>query len=111
MKIHIDDMEISCIIGLLDFERETEQRVILTIEIDYHHTKEHFIDYGEVASSIKAHLRKRKYLLLEEALSGIKALLFQQFPSIEILKIKISKPDILHDCSVGLSERWINTSL
>ena len=109
MRIHIDDLEISCIIGLLDFEREIEQRVLLTIEIEYPYTDSHFIDYSLVALEVEKHLKKSKYTLLEESLSGIKTLLFQHFPSIETLKVKISKPDILPSCSVGLSASWINT--
>jgi len=108
MRIHIDDLEIFCIIGVLDFERETEQRVLLTIEIEYPYTASHFIDYSLIVLEIEQHLKKSKYELLEEALSGIKVLLFQYFPSIGTLNIKISKPDILHQCNVGVSEVWTN---
>ncbi len=108
MRIHIDALEVSCIIGLLDFERETEQKVLLDIEIDYTYGEGNFLDYGKVTSDIKQHLREKKYLLLEEALLGIKALLFTHFPTIEVLGIKLSKPDILPQCSVGLSGEWTN---
>jgi len=109
MRIHIDALEISCIIGLLDFERETEQKVLLDVEIDYIYGEGSFLDYSKVASDIEQHLREKKYLLLEEALLGIKTLLFTHFPAIEMLGIKLSKPDILPQCSVGLSGKWTNT--
>ena len=109
MRIHIDDLQISCIIGLLDFERDAPQRVMLTLEIDYTYSKEHFLDYSLIANQVETHLKEEKYLLLEEALIGIKTVLFKVFPLIEQLKIKISKPDILPHCSVGLSGSWTNT--
>ena len=106
MRIHIEQLELSCIIGLLDFERERVQRVILDIEIDYPYTQDSFIDYSHIATEVTLHLQKARYLLLEEALLGIKELLCQHYPQIETLEVKLSKPDILPHCSVGLSERW-----
>ena len=109
MTIHIDKLDIACIVGLLDFEREREQRVLLSLEIDYPYSTDHFLDYGKVVFMIEQNLKTEKYLLLEEALLGIKTVLFNAFPLIERLQIQIRKPDILPHCSVGLSEQWFNT--
>jgi len=109
MKIHIDHLELSCIIGLLDFEREREQQVILDIDADYHYTQASFIDYSRIVTLVTADLKSSKYLLLEEALLGIRDLLFQTFPQIQKLSVRISKPAIIPHCSVALSESWINT--
>ncbi len=106
MKIHIDTLEVYCIIGLMDFEREVEQKVLLDVEILYTYKEGSFLDYSKLADQIIQHLKKEKYLLLEEALIGIKALLFKHYPVIEELKLKLSKPNILPHCSVGLSEAW-----
>ncbi len=110
MRIHIDDLEIFCIIGLLDFEREKEQRVLLAIEIEYTYTDSYFIDYSTIIYEIESHLKKSKYKLLEEALWGIKTLLFEKYTTIETLLIKITKPDILPSCNVGISKYWVNIS-
>ena len=109
MKIHIERLEIFCIIGVLDFEREGHQRVLLDLEIEYCYTKEEFLDYSKIASTLEVHLKREKYLLLEEALLGIREMLFVDFPMIKTLHIKLSKPDILPRCSVGLSGEWVNT--
>jgi len=109
MKIHIDNFEVHCIIGLLDFERDSEQQVLLDIEIQYTYIQGEFLDYSRVTDLIRAHLKKEKYLLLEEALAGIKVLIFQEFPLVELLSIKMAKPNILPHCSVALSETWPNT--
>ena len=111
MKIHIESLEIFCIIGVLDFERESQQRVLLDLEIEYHYEKEGFLDYSKVASELAAHLKREKYLLLEEALLGIKKVLFADFPMIDTLHVKLSKPDILPQCSVGLSGEWVHPKI
>jgi len=108
MKIHIDGLEICCIIGVLDFERELQQKVLLDLELEYQYTKGEFLDYGKIATDLETHLKREKYLLLEEALLGIKEMLFADFPTIKTLHIKLSKPDILPQCSVGLSGKWVN---
>ncbi len=109
MKIHIDALEIGCIIGVLDFERELQQKVLLDLELEYQYKKGEFLDYGKITNDLEAHLKKERYLLLEEALLGIKEMLFAEFPTIKTLYIKLSKPDILPQCSVGLSGQWVNS--
>ena len=110
MKIHIDGLEIFCIIGLLDFERELEQKIQLNIELDYIYKEGVYLDYADIANKIEQHLKREKYLLLEEALIGMKTFLLKNYPVIKQLKIKISKPDILPHCTVGISEMWTNRS-
>ena len=108
MKIHIEGLEILCIIGVLDFEREHQQRVLLDLEIQYPYKERGFLDYSEITSRLETHLKREKYLLLEEALLGIKKILFTEFSAIDTLHVKLSKPDILPQCSVGLSAEWVN---
>ena len=106
MKIHIDNLEIKCIIGLLDFEREHTQRVRLDIQVDYPYKFGDFLDYSQMVELVTSHLQGQRYELLEDALTGIKTLLFKRYETIEHLHIKLSKPDILPNCSVALSESW-----
>ncbi len=106
MKIEIQDLTFSCIIGLLDFERVKKQKVIVNISIDYNYTKDNFINYTEVASSVKQHIINSKFELLEDALNSSKEIILQEFCNIKKLYIKISKPDILDDCIVSLSDNW-----
>jgi dihydroneopterin aldolase len=55
---------------------------------------------------IKIEIREERYLLLEEALLDLKEKISKTYPAIETLKLKISKPDILKNCSVALSHTW-----
>ena len=106
MTIHVEALEFDVIIGLLDFERDRPQRVIIDLEASYDYTDEDFIDYADMVFLIQKELKDKRYKLLEEALLGVKTLLCMTYPQIQTLTLKISKPDILPQCSVALSESW-----
>jgi dihydroneopterin aldolase len=106
MTIHIESLKIDAIIGLLDFEREYEQRVTVDIEADYAYDGQFFVDYAELAEMVELRIKKKRFLLLEEALLDLKTEIVEIYPAISRLKLKISKPDILKNCIVGLSQSW-----
>jgi len=107
MTIHIEALTLDVIIGLLDFEREHTQKVIIDLEAAYSYTEEHFIDYADIVILIEEELKKKRYELLEEALLGLKNRIASIYPQIETLSLKITKPDILPLCHVALSEQWV----
>jgi len=102
MKIEINNLTFKCIIGILVFERIKKQKVIINVSFDYIFSKDFFIDYSEVSNIIKTTMKEKKFLLLEDAILFINNLLTNKYP-ISNLQIKISKPDILKDCIVTLS--------
>ena len=102
MKIEISDLNFKCIIGILDFERIKKQRVIINISFEYGFSKDLFIDYSEISNLIKSVMKKEKFLLLEDAILHLKNLLNNSY-QISNLYIKISKPNILKNCIVSLS--------
>jgi len=106
MFIHIDRLAFETIIGLLDFERDRPQRVIVDLEASYDYDHGHFINYADIVLHIQNELKEKKYKLLEEALLGLKERIHSHYPTLNTLKIKISKPDILPDCNVALSQNW-----
>jgi dihydroneopterin aldolase len=103
MQIQIEDLRFQTIIGLLDFERVTPQDVIVYITIEYIF-QDLFIDYAEVAETTKSHLQESKFLLIEDALGSLSKHLKEKFPLINTLSLKITKPSILPDCKVSVSE-------
>ena len=106
MTIHIDALQFDVIIGLLDFERERPQRVIIDLEASYDYSNENFINYADIVFLIQQDLKEKRYELLEESLLGLKNILFTTYPQLKTLKLKIAKPDILAECSVALSHSW-----
>jgi dihydroneopterin aldolase len=104
MTIHIEDLRFKCIIGLLEFERHTPQEVIVTLELDYDYSDtDTFINYADLAKLIEMHLQEKKYELLERALNELFETISTRYTSITRLFLKISKPDILPNCRVSVS--------
>ena len=106
MTIHIEELTFDVIIGLLDFERDKPQRVTINLEASYEYTHDHFIDYADMVNVIQQELKAKRYTLLEDALLGLKEILYTRHSSLQTLWIKISKPDILPHCTVSLSKTW-----
>jgi len=106
MTIHIEDLSFDVIIGLLDFERDKPQRVIINLEASYDYSDNKFIDYADMVLLIQNELKEKRYELLENALLGLKEILYRTYPHLKTLSLKISKPDILPECTVSLSKTW-----
>ena len=106
MTIHIEDLTFDVIIGLLDFERDRPQRVIINLQASYDYNDDQFIDYADMVLLIQNELKEKRYELLENALLGLKEVLYTAYPGLQTLSLKISKPDILSQCTVSLSKTW-----
>jgi len=106
MTIHIEDLTFDVIIGLLDFERDRPQRIIINLEASYEYKDGQFIDYADMVLLLQNELKEKRYELLENALLGLKELLSTTYPQLQTLFLKISKPDILPQCTVSLSKTW-----
>jgi len=103
LTIYIEDLKFQCIIGILDFEREKAQDVILNLTINYEY-KDEFINYADVVNIVKSSMIENKFLLIEDALSDLSKTLQKEFPRINTLYLKITKPSILPDCKVSVSD-------
>ena len=105
MRIHIEDLKFQCIIGILDFERTKIQNVVLNITIDYEYKNE-FINYADVVHLLKTTMCEKKFLLIEDALIKLSNILQKEFSEINTLYLKITKPSILPDCKVSVSNTY-----
>jgi len=104
MTIGIRDLTFECILGILDFERETPQRVIVDVQIGYRFHPDAFLDYAEAVRLIRSVMTNGKFGLVEEALEAVSGSLETAFPMIETLTITITKPDILPDCRISVTK-------
>ena len=106
MTILIEKLELDVTIGILDFERNSKQKVIVETKINYNYAKDYFIDYTQIISLIENLLETKKYYLLEEAILDIGENILSKYPQIVSLYLKISKPDIVKNGVVGISKLW-----
>ena len=104
MYVSIDNLTFKTIIGILPFEREKKQKVIVDIEFTYKFKKNQkdFIDYSHVANMAKLIIKKEKFKLIEDAIIYLQRALKNEF-KLNNLKVKITKPDILKECLVSVS--------
>lgn len=100
MQSHIKiKLKFKCIIGILDFERQKKQVVIIKIKAK----SDIFLDYAQVTKHIKQIYKKQKFQTIEESLEFSSQGLKQAFPQIYELKITVIKPHIIKNTKVGAS--------
>ncbi len=105
--IYIEELQVEAIIGILDFEREKSQRIIVNCILTYEKEGEVFLDYAKVSHLIEKILIDRQFLLIEDALDTVINMLKKHFLGIKSIKLKLSKPDILTNCTVSVEKKTI----
>ncbi len=105
MRIHIERLSFEAIIGILEHERVSAQEIVINLWIDYDY-KDEFINYADVSQNIQSHIKEQKFLLIEEALDSLKTVLKEKFPLIKTLFIKITKPSIMPNSEVSVSDTY-----
>ncbi len=97
-KIMIKDLEIECIIGIRNRERNEKQSVIITVEINTDTKKvakssniKDTINYSSIIKNIKKLAADKKYLLLETMAEDIAKLILKNKKANEV-KVLIKKP-------------------
>ena len=107
MTILIENLTFDSIIGILEAERVTPQKVIINCIINYDYTQNTFINYAEVSDHIQNSIQINEFYLIEEALQSLGSSLKKEFSSILTLSLTLRKPNILSNCTVGVQENFI----
>ncbi len=105
MTITVTDLNFYAIIGLLEHERIAEQKIVIDCHVEYDYSKGHFIDYAELVLLIENTVKAEQFELLEEALLHLENILHHHFPTIEVLELHITKPDILDHATVTVAHK------
>ncbi|RAX56831.1 hypothetical protein CCZ01_08210 [Helicobacter monodelphidis] len=102
MLIKIQDLSFQTIIGLLPFEREVPQKVVIQCYLQYDYEEAIFLDYAIVREYLIRTMQKEKFKKLEDAIEFLIIGLKNLFPFIQSLFMEIQKPDIFMDCVVSV---------
>ena len=102
ITLHIENVSIQAIIGILEQERHAPQPIEINAEITYAYT-DTFLDYVGICNLITTSLQNNAYGLLEVALLDMAKILKTQHSNIQKLSLCIKKPTILKSCVVGAS--------
>jgi dihydroneopterin aldolase len=99
-SIIIKNFEFETIIGVLDFERVTPQKVVVNCEIFYEYNGK-YLDYAEVSNIIKDIIQHKEFEIIEDSLGYISDFLKNEYLNITKIDLEILKPDILENMVVG----------
>lgn len=106
-KIFLNDLKIDTIIGIYDWERQTQQTLSFDLEMDWDirpaaasEDISKTLDYGAIAQRIVGFVKNSEYLLIETLAEDLSAMLLQEFP-IPKLKLTLSKPVALHGQNIA----------
>ena len=108
-KVLIKELLLDLKIGYFDFEKEKEQKVKFSLEIDYVDKKpssdkdiKSIVNYAKVVRLIKKLVKKKHYNFLETLAEDVFDELFKD-KRIDKISLQIEKLEIMRDCSsVGI---------
>ena len=108
-KILINELILDLKLGYYDFEKEKEQKVKFSLEIDYQDKKpsndkdlKSIVNYATIVKLIKKLIKKKHYNFLETLAEAVFDELFKD-KRIGKIMLKIEKLEILKECSsVGI---------
>ena len=106
-KIFLNDLNIDTIIGIYDWERQTQQTLQFDLEMDWDigaaaasDDIANTLDYGAIAQTIVQFVEASSYQLIETLAEDLCALLLSSYP-IPKLKLSLSKPVALHGNNIA----------
>ena len=108
-KILIKDLTLNLKLGYFDFEKDTQQKVKFTLEIDYRDKKptndkdlKSIVNYDKIVKLIKKLVKNKHYNFLETLAEDVFDELFKD-KRIDKITLQIEKLEIMKDCSsVGI---------
>lgn len=102
--IHIVDLSILCIVGVLSHEREIPQSILLDVEIDLDlapavasQDVADTVDYATVARALTGFIREQRFFLVEALAEGACALVLERWPAVTRCKLTAKKPGALEE--------------
>ena len=105
-QIELHNLETTCIIGILDQERQNRQRVIASLAVSFDTSKavrscsiDDTLDYAVLANAAQFILDKACFNLLETAADALARFVIANYRQLMIDKVQVTldKPDILAD--------------
>ena len=104
-QIHIEELQVHCIIGLHPEERVHEQSLVISMAIPSNFSRaakkeslEHTVDYGEMARETRAFLKEGQFRLLESLGRSLGAHLCETF-SLQAMSLHVRKREAIHECA------------
>jgi len=104
-KIRLKDIQFDCIVGVLPFERENEQPVILnlTLWLDFAQAARtedlnESIDYAKLAEELKRFIRFSCFQLVETLVVKTAEFILEHYPKADAVEVSVVKPKAVPGC-------------
>jgi dihydroneopterin aldolase len=98
-RVFIEGLEVYCVIGLQDWEREVQQKVRIDIEMETDTSEaavdddfSHALDYRGVAKNSIELVEKSSFKLVETMAEKIAMMILKKFPRAKSVKVRVAKP-------------------
>lgn len=108
--IRIHELKLDCIVGIRPDERQSEQTLVIDAQLHLNSRKAgrsgriaDTVDYAQVAETISAMLRFRRYFLIEVAAEELSAMLLGTQSRLEQVQLRLTKPGALVGLAAGAS--------
>lgn len=95
--VYLHGIEVDCVIGVWDWEREITQRISIDLDMGHDLTRagdtdelEYTLNYKEVSRQVTAYCVERKAKLVETLAAGIAGILLESFEC-HYCRVKINK--------------------
>jgi dihydroneopterin aldolase len=101
--VFVRDLRLTALIGVAKAEANCRQQVAVDAEITAPSPRgeEPAIDYAALMERLRALVKDRRFLLLEELAEEICALIFRDFPAAREVKIRCAKPRVFADVAAA----------
>jgi len=104
-KISLKDLTFDCIIGILPYEREHEQPIVLNVSIWLDFTLAarnedlaHSIDYAQLAEDLKGFIRLSCFQLEETLVVKCAERILKNHSKVQAVEVSVRKPNAIPGC-------------
>lgn len=104
-RIRLKDVQFDCIVGILPYERENEQPIILnlTLWLDFAKAAEtedlnESIDYAKLAEELKGFIRLSCFKLVETLVIKTAEYVLEHYPKASAVEVSVAKPKAIPGC-------------
>lgn len=95
----LKSLQVDCVVGIYDHERQQPQTVIMDIELDYDFAPAaasdaiaDALDYDQVASGVAELVQRRAFQLIETMAEETAAMLLARLAQVRTVRLEIRKP-------------------
>lgn len=97
-RVCIEGLMIVTTIGVYDWEKDIQQKLILDLEMAWdnqlaglHDDVNYCLNYADISQTIINYMQNHQFNLIESVAENVASLIFEQY-NVPWLKIKVSKP-------------------